>query len=362
MTSVFDNSSFSTDSWESTDTNLTFESSDNQALVMEVVLPLSPLPLLISSACCLAVLKYQLKDLNEIIKNIIKTICYHNLIACILIILSGVYLYFTHDSSPVICNLSVYAIGVTNSMPVHSIGIISVVRYYIAKKTSNQEMAKKSVISGIVISVYLAEYVWTLIAQAYTVYLDRNLAVQVCTRTPLAIQDINLFQIFRMTSWMISGSVTIVASTLLGCFIKEKNKVHPNGPGQVHLVPWKSTNEPQFTYNVPISACLVTIATWICFVLWMILLPKLIHLGQNKFMYALPLRFLLTSLLMPILLLLTMRAKKKVKPMPQVPKVLHFHSQEFEEEGEASSSNQEHSLDIQNMIMNRMLMDFDKVW
>ena len=111
MTLVFDNSSFSTDSWESTDTNLTFESSDNQDLVRKMVHPLSPLPLFVSSACSLAVLKYQLKDLNEIIKNIIKTICYHNLIACILIILSGIYLYFTHDSSPVICNLSVYAIG-----------------------------------------------------------------------------------------------------------------------------------------------------------------------------------------------------------------------------------------------------------
>ena len=58
-----------------------------------------------------------------------------------------------------------------------------------------------------------------------------------------------------------------------------------------------------------------------------------------------------------------MRAKKKVKPIPQVPKVLHFHGQEFEEEGYPSSSKEDlqNSLDIQDIIVNKMLMDFDKV-
>ena len=148
------------------------------------------------------------------------------------------------------------------------------------------------------------------------------------------------YNFFKLVSWIVSSIVIIVVNILLGLFLKEKNKVHPNGPNQVHLVPWKSSNAPKYDYHVPISACLVTVAAWCSFLAWTLMLKYLLDLGKGTFKFALPMRYTMTSIFMPILLILTLRAKKKAKPLPQLPKVLQYHGDDDNSvKNEAGESN-----------------------
>ena len=194
------------------------------------------------------------------------------------------------------------------------------VRYYIAWKTSNQEMAKKHVIISIATATYLIEYGSSILAEIYY----NSYGHQVCMKIEGELED-DEYKIFKLIAWIVSSFVIIVVNVLLGLFLKEKNKVHPNGPNQVHLVPWKSSNAPKYDYHVPISACLVTVAAWFSFLAWTLMLKYLLDLGKGTFKYALPMRYAMTSIFMPMLLLLTLRAKKKAKPLPQLPKVLQYH-------------------------------------
>ena len=61
----------------------------------KVIQVASPLILFISSAGCFVVLNTFLKDLNTFIKNILKTLCCHNLITCSMTF--GLLLYLSQD-------------------------------------------------------------------------------------------------------------------------------------------------------------------------------------------------------------------------------------------------------------------------
>ena len=321
-------------------TTLNLNSSMNNTVSVDmfgkVIQVASPLILLISSACCYVVLDTFLKDLNTIIKNILKTLCCHNFITCSMTF--GLLLYLSEDNARKTfwtCHGLIYLTGTTNSMLIHNIGIISVVRYYIARKTSNQEMAKKYVIIGIVMGAYVTEYGSSILAQIYL----KSYGHLHCMNVDGELEE-DTFKFFKMISWIMSSIIIIVVNVLLGLFLKEKNKVHPNGPNQVHLVPWKSSNAPKYDYHVPISACLVTVAAWISFLAWTLMFRYLLDLGKGTFKFALPMRYAMTSIFMPILLILTLRAKKKAKPLPQLPKVLQYHGDDDNSvKNEAGESN-----------------------
>ena len=304
----------------------------------KVIQVASPLILFISSACCFVVLNTFLKDLNTFIKNILKTLCCHNFITCSMTF--GLLLYLSQDEGNQktrfwACHGIVYLAGTTNSMLIHNIGIISLVRYYIAWKTSNQEMAKKHVIISIATATYLIEYGSSILAEIYY----KSYGHHICMKIEGELED-DEYNFFKLVSWIVSSIVIIVVNILLGLFLKEKNKVHPNGPNQVHLVPWKSSNAPKYDYHVPISACLVTVAVWFSFLAWTLMLRYLLDLGKGTFKYALPMRYSMTSIFMPILLILTLRAKKKAKPLPQLPKVLQYHGDDDNSvQNEAGESN-----------------------
>ena len=96
---------------------------------------------------------------------------------------------------------------------------------------------------------------------------------------------------------------------------------------ETELVPWKSTSEEEFDYKIPVSATLVSAAG---IVIVGPIASTFIH-GTDSYIQTV-LMNINPNLILPIMLLLTIRVRMEKKPAPQVPTGLMFYENGIQQE------------------------------
>ena len=119
-------------------------------------------------------------------------------------------------------------------------------------------------------------------------------------------------------------AIGIASDVSLFLFLRKKNKVQP-AISQDQLVPWKSSNEKDYNYHVPIGAS--TIAMITAFFIGILFTALSSRSFQNAFDLLYPMSFLLPTLLLSTMLGLTIRTAWNQKPKPQIPQGPCFHDQ-----------------------------------
>ena len=143
--------------------------------------------------------------------------------------------------------------------------------------------------------------------------------------------------VFVLFKEIVVLGIGIFFDIMLVRFLHKRNK-SSNGPGHVKLVPWKSSNEEDFDFVVPVSASIVSL---FCAVITSIVSFVTLYVGF-EFNQITSLFCIFPSILMPTLLALTLRAAKKTKPPPKIPKKLMFHDDnDFEETNDTNIVNED---------------------
>ena len=106
-------------------------------------------------------------------------------------------------------------------------------------------------------------------------------------------------------------------------FLK-KNNTHPE-PGQAKLVPWKSGGQA-YDFLIPTTATIAsTITSIVSLVIGSLLIKGIVESQSESWKVTEILLNILGGLQMPILIALTIRAARRKKPSPVIPKGPMFH-------------------------------------
>ena len=138
-----------------------------------------------------------------------------------------------------------------------------------------------------------------------------------------------IMPIFQTIKVVLVLAIGIGYDTLLIRFLKKRNQ--SIGPGQVRLVPWKSSNDSSGSDDnnilVPVSATIISLVS--VFVAIGIAFSVMVRFGNDnpkgKWKSTVLIFNAFMSIRMPVLLGLTIRSAKKKKPAPKIPIGPMFH-------------------------------------
>ena len=280
---------------------------------------------LLIAIACLVILNTSLKKLNKIIKNILIVFCSHTILTSLITGITSLVSFY--DMGIVTCSVIFIFMKSTVMVTIENLALISYVRYHLAWKTDNNENFNMFLIIGLGLAIYIIEYV----CQTLVVIFSNHPYIVVCSGINQENDKIPL--ILTIIRILLSLGIGTMYDILLIKFLQKKNK-SVNGPGQAKLVPWKSSNQGAYNFNVPISATVIAVMILMISVAGFIILFTSNH-SQFLFMSLHFIAFALPSILIPLLLVLSIRAIKKTKPLPQIPRGPMFH------DNESSVDNQE---------------------
>ena len=284
----------------------------------------TPIVSLLSSTCCLVVLNTHLKMLHKIFKTLLNIILIHNIISFAINISICVYILNYHDQSFIVCSIRHLTVAVPGYFIAFGIVLMSYLRYLIAWKIANQESTKNTFkyMIILVISFLIFEYINTgPLTFVAVIFFDMPTATSKCAGT--ANPGLPVFPIYHFTIMTVISIVGIRYDYLMIKFLRKRN-THKE-PGQAKLVPWKSGGE-EYDYLVPVSATLTSMTTEL---IGMIMLAFIVkgHIENNLISWKITsiVFFCCGSIVMPIMILLTIRASKKKKVAPIIPKGPMYH-------------------------------------
>ena len=113
---------------------------------------------LISSILSVCFLHTYLKKLHHILKIILSFWCGYNLVCCIVNVIILIYFRFKGQQTLALCGLIQLTTITPAKISFDTVGIISVVRYYMTWKTNQLELFKKHWILISVGAIYLVEH------------------------------------------------------------------------------------------------------------------------------------------------------------------------------------------------------------
>ena len=210
--------------------------------------------------------------------------------------------------------------------------MLSFMRYHIAWKTKNTESVDKSLMikigTGVFITEHLITFLWNMASYTFKIpYWTANCALEeVIGQGPIMV---HVLIIFKVIGIMIFG---VVQDILLVRFLKKENK-SSSGPGQAKLVKWKSSNEQDYQFTIPISAAVFSFVSSAFLVTMMVWIMVMIDKNEGQSHMKIKTVFeTWSSIQMPIMLALTIKAAKKKKPLPKIPQKPMFHDDENDEE------------------------------
>ena len=163
-----------------------------------------------------------------------------------------------------------------------------------------------------------------------------------------------IMPIFQTIKVVLVLAIGIGYDTLLIRFLKKRNQ--SIGPGQVRLVPWKSSNDSGSDENnilVPVSATIISLVG--VFVTIGIAASFMDRYGDNtntkgRWKSTVLIFNAFMSIRMPVLLGLTIRSAKKKKPAPKIPIGPMFHddddSNTLEPEEESANIQEENNENV----------------
>ena len=336
----------------STNTSNQIEKSSASGMVMLYMVTVPVIALLIAIAC-LVLLKTSLKKLNKIIKNILIVLCSHTILSSSFVGIA--YLVSFYDTGIITCSVIFVVMKSTVMVTIENLALISFVRYHLAWKTDNNENFNMFIIIGLILAIYIVEY----ISQTFEAIFFGHPFITSCSGIP---QDNNKFSlILTFIRILFSLGIGTIYDVILIKFLRKKNK-SANGPGQAKLVPWKSSNQGAYDFKVPISATVIAVIVLLISATGFVIL----FTWSNQIQY-LPMAthftaFALPSIVLPLLLALSIRAIKKTKPLPQVPKGPMFHENKSSVDHNEPEGNQSFELveaNVPERLHNKQLQEPD---
>ena len=324
-------------------TNDTATDKDQWKFVFDATIPLI---CLISAISCYVCLQTFFKRLHNIIKNILIVVSIHNGITSL--ISASIFLIWSEDTSFEKCAI-LFTIGKSTAfLAASNLSLISYVRYHLALKTAKAKAVNVPFIVCLVISVYVIEYLLH-----FSVALGTNTTlIETCMRNEP--NDVNEYvPVFDFMKGLISLAFGFFYDGMLLLFLKNQNQVQ-QATGQDQVVPWKSGSDT-YDYNVPIGATAISLLTACvgCFLMVTFVINK------NN-LQLLTTGYILPSILLPCLLLLTIRTALEHKPKPKVPQGLCFHdSNETEMEDIAPEEEHEQEEEEENPQESELEQKYD---
>ena len=274
---------------------------------------------IVNSFSCVVVLNTYLKKLHPTIKGILTVLCIHNIIG--FLIGGTTYVFWQDDMNKITCSVLFVSLKSINVITLENLSLVSFVRYHLSWKTANNENKSLLHIITFSITLYGVEYFENIFFASVGI----TKFVSKCSGNYTS--ENGLPSVFVLFKEIVVLGIGIFFDIMLVRFLHKRNK-SSNGPGHVKLVPWKSSNEEDFDFVVPVSASIVSLFTA---VITSVVSFVTLYVGF-EFNQITSLFCIFPSILMPTLLALTLRAAKKTKPPPKIPKKLMFHDDNDSEE------------------------------
>ena len=270
-----------------------------------------PITCLISAISCYVCLQTFFKRLHNIIKNILIVVSIHNGLTSL--IAASLFLILNKDTSFEKCTI-LFTIGKSTAfLAGHNLSLISYVRYHLALKTAKAKAINVPFIVCLVISVYVIEY---LLHFSVALGTKTSLIETCMNNKPNGVNEyVPVFDFFKSLTSLAFG---FYYDGLLLLFLKNQNQIQ-QATGQDQVVPWKSGSDT-YDYNVPIGATAISLLTTCVGSFLMVT-----FVANNNNLQMLTNGYIFPSILLPCLLLLTIRTALEHKPKPQVPQGLCFH-------------------------------------
>ena len=297
----------------------------------------SNLSLIVFPICCgtvailamVAVTKY-LKNLNEIIKNILLVLSIHNLASAIV---ATLIMIFWDDGYDILGKCSALQIlGGSNALiNIGNLALISFTKYYLAWKTAKLEAPNLLIIISLTVLLYFGGYFFAVVMTLTT------LSPLMSSCTGNEYED-------RVNRWAsVVGLIFAITSVVIGLvydyslysFLKMKNQTE-RGVGQSEMIPWKTSNDGPYEYTVPIGASVIALITGIISCCGATLVSVfLVKPDYLAFGWA----YLLPAVLLAVMIALTIRTAWNQKPAPKLPKGPCFHGDLPDNEDEEDQEN-----------------------
>ena len=250
------------------------------------------------SLLALVILKKYLKNLNEIIKNILIALNLHNLASSIV---TASILIFWNDKNTILerCNTIQILTQSNTLIAIQSLALISYTKYYLAWKTAKLEAVNVWIIIGLTVLVYV---------MGYSIPSKMKLTTLVpFTSACLGNKDENqgnkMVTLFYATFALVVTAIGFVYDVSLYFFLKKRKQIE-RGAGQAELIPWKSSNQEEYKYSIPIGASVIALTAGIL----CIAVASLIFVSTGSAYYMnLGTGYILPSVLMVAMLGLTIR-------------------------------------------------------
>ena len=257
---------------------------------------------------------------------ILTIMCGYNIMCGTVTCLILIYFKITSQQTMILCGLIQLTTITPAFLTFDTICIISAVRYHMTWKINQLELFKKHQFRLSVGAVYFAEHIFGffsfIIAQMDFSMIQPS---TVCAGKDL-MKSVPALGYIHLTKNIIVCSIGIIYDIRLLKLLK-KRKMQRFGPGEIQIIPWKSSNASEPNVKVPIRA---TIAALSC-ISFGIVESKIAGIYTQSpihWTHALITTTTLIGLLMPILLGLTFRAHKKDKNVV-VPNYPMYHNDQF---------------------------------
>ena len=287
----------------------------------------------------IAALTKVLKNLNEVIKNILLVLSIHNLASAIV---ATLIMIFWDDGYDILGKCSALQIlGGSNALiNIGNLALISFTKYYLAWKTAKLEAPNLLIIISLTVLLYFGGYFFAVVMTLTT------LSPLMSSCTGNEYED-------RVNRWAsVVGLIFAITSVVIGLvydyslysFLKMKNQTE-RGVGQSEMIPWKTSNDRPYKYTVPIGASVIALITGIISCCGATLVSVfLVKPDYLAFGWA----YLLPAVLLAVMIGLTIRTAWNQKPAPKLPKGPCFHGDlpnDKDEEEDQENAGLEHAED-----------------
>ena len=270
---------------------------------------------------CIIVFFTFLKKLKYTLKLILISLCIHNTIGfAIEAVVFGTWSKEYNEISCSVMNILSKSICV---ITMEHLALVSFIRYHLSTTTAKNESANTKLIIGLVAADYFVEYFINIVG----VLLSTTGFEVVCMENPSLKADSTWFSAICIPKVVsIFGAGFYYDYKLVG-FLKKRNKMAKNGPGEAKLVPWK-TNSEDYDFLIPVSA---SVASGAISLVFFMIVAALTH-GALDFPSVIFIVTTVPTIIMAIQIALTLRvAKLKKSPPPAIERKLNFHDSEDED-------------------------------
>ena len=304
------------------------QTSEDLSLGFAIALPIFCATAAVSSVI---ILRTYLKDLNEVVKNILTCLSIHMAMASIG---AAAIMMFWNDDQEIEMKCSIlHLLNVANIMTtIGNLAAVSFTKYYLASKTNKLEAINNCFIAGLIILVYIGGYLI-----AFVVIMSGMTSFESACIGNEDLEKVTDMSWLGVVVTIVSISIGLLYDFSLYAFLKKKNQVQL-GVGQDRLVPWKSSNDEGYSYNVPIGASALSLGTA---ALTCILASVALVSYSKLYAAALIGSYLMPSMILIVMVGITIKAAKSQKPKPAVPKLPQFHEENEDVQDGADVTNQD---------------------